>query len=369
MPQGEQAFLALRHDWDLLWQESRDATHFQLWDWQYLYWKHVLPHSNPEFVTLRDSDGKLLAVILTLRARSAETGLPVTEFAGGLRSDHNMFLVAPGLPASAGTDLLGAFMRRNRRMAPSIVLRNIPAHSWTAGLLAKELPPSRFGHGLAEVTHDDSYGLPLPATVEEYVVGLSPRSRRHFGYERRRLAREAEVKFLVRQGTEDFDKTISDIEKIDKNRWGSESIYSRSERGSFERSLIRALAEKDLLLTFLLYVNGNPASFAWGAVVRGVMEISRIAYDPTFPAQLSVGKVANFYTVEECIKRGYVEFNLGRGQEVYKSWLGAKPNKLVTYRIYRSRLDRNIQLWATKLGKAVHKHKWIRDFYRKYVQG
>lgn len=366
--EGELAFHTLHSEWDALWKESYDVTHFQCWNWQYLYWKHVIPQAVPKFALLRDGLGRCRAIVLMSQTRDPKTGMMTTGFVGGMRSDHNMFLVGNDVPVQAGVDLLRKVIYRNRRNTHALTLRNIPSASWTARVI-KEYCANIDGDSVFELSEGETHTVSLPSTLDKYLASLSKRSRRHFGYDRRRLMRECRTEFLVHEGSCQVEAIIDRIEAIDVTRWGSESMYCRPQRRAFERSIIKALADDGLLLVFLLYVDGKPASFAWCSTVRGVVEVARIAYDPSFPSKLSIGAVANFYAIEECIKRGYFEFNLGRGGEAYKAWLGARVGKLVNFYVYRSKFDLMTQKWAAKLGGVVRKQGWLRNAYRKYVSG
>lgn len=367
--EGEQAFHSLHVEWDALWQESTDATRFQLWEWQYLYWKHVTPQAVPRFATLRDESGRCRAIAVMVRTRDQMTGLMTTGFVGRMRTDYNMFLAGKDVPESVGVDLLRTVVRRHRRRFAALSLTKIPADSWTARVIEAYCACEGGLDGLVEVSKDKSYTVRLPSTVDGYVASLGQRSRRAFGYDRRRLEKECGTEFRVYEGAEGIDAVIDQIEAIDISRWGAESMYRRPGRRAFERNFIKALAKRGLLLVFLLNVDGKPASFIWCALVRGVVEVDRVAHDPSFLSKLSVGKVAHFYAIEECIRRGYAEFDLGRGGEAYKSWLGAEPEKLLNFQVYRSGLDRAAQRWGAHLGSLLRKQKWLRNAYRKYVSG
>lgn len=366
--EGEQTFHALRSEWDALWEESTDVTHFQRWDWQYLYWKHVTPQAIPQFATLRDEQGRCRAIGLLVRTRDPKTGLMTTGFAGGMRSDYNMFLAGNDVPIDAGVELLRAIVSRQRRRASLLALRNIPADSWTARVIEKHLTNGE-GDNLFELSEGESYAIPLPRTIDEYIAGLGQRSRHAFGYDRRRITKECIVEFRVHESADHIDVLLDQIEMVDVARWGAESMYRRPQRRAFERSIIKALAKDGLLLVFMLYVDGKPASFALCCLVRGVVEVPRIAHDPSFPSKLSIGKVALFYAIEECIRRGYSKFDLTRGGEAYKGWLGARAERIVNLYVHRSKFDLIAQQCGVKLGVVMRKQTWLRDAYRKYVGG
>jgi len=365
--EGEQAFHAVRDDWNMLWNESIDATHFQLWEWQYLYWKHLMPSSIPRFMMLRDPDGRIRAIALLVLSRDPATGLMTTGFIGEMRSDYNMILAGKHVPLSEGVVLLSAIIERSKSSSAALSLTSISENSWTAQVI--QFYQSREGQcdSLFRVFDTESYSMPLPSSVDDYVMSLGLRARRHFGYERRRLAKTCAIEFQVHEGRDVSDKVIDQIEEVDLARWGCDSMYQRPARRTFERCVIKMLSERGILRVFLLSLEGKAAAFAWCAVVRGIVEIDRVAYDPSIPSRLSVGKVANYFAIEECIRRGYTEFDLGRGGEAYKSWLGARAKKLFNLQVHRSRLDHVVGSIGHRLISRAHKQQWLRHAYRKLL--
>ena len=364
---GERAFHVLRAEWDALWLESPDASHFQLWDFQHLYWKHVTPRAVPRCLTLRDGTGRCRAIAAVVRARDSATGLMTTASIGGAHSDYNMFLVGSGVPDSAVSDLLGTLLRRHRFRAPCLALTNVPAASATGRAIEAYRVTAAEAGARAEFSEGESHVVRLPATLDEYLASLGGRSRRDFGYDRRKLSKEHTVAFRIHEGPEGIDAVIDQIEAIDRARWGTESLYERPGLRAFSREFLRALAGRRLLLAFLLDVSGRPATFAWGALVRGGLEVNRIAYDPTCAPKLSVGKVANFYAIEECIRRGLDRFDLTRGGEAYKGWLGTTAERVVHVRVHRSGLDRAAQAWGARLAALARRQAWLRNAYRRSV--
>lgn len=365
--EGEKWFLAFRQEWGELWEESVDSTQFQLWSWQYAYWKNITPDAVPHFFVLRNAAGRMRVIALLVCSRDPANGIKALGFVGGRLSDYNMLLSGNDVPVQEGRRLLSRIFGKFRWPFPSIKLLNVPMNSWTGQVLSDYLPDLVDCSRVCTISYGESHAVLLPKTIDDYVNSLSQRARRHFGYERRRLSQACRVEFKVFEKPDGLSVILDQIEKIDLARWGSESKYRRPARRNFERSFIESLAEAGKLVVFILYLDGVAASFAWGAVVRGRVEVNRIAYDPGFPSKLSVGKVANFYAVEECIRRGYVEFDLTRGGEMYKSWLGATPSKLLSVEIFRSRLDSLIQQSGYKVADFVRRQNWLKQFYRKYI--
>jgi CelD/BcsL family acetyltransferase involved in cellulose biosynthesis len=109
------------------------------------------------------------------------------------------------------------------------------------------------------------------------------------------------------------------------------------------------MAEQGIYVAFVLILDGRPAAFVWGSVVRGRLLHDRTGYDRALPRELHVGMVVNFYGIRHAIQMGLRVFDLTRGRESYKQRLGAAEHTNLHIRIYRSVLDRRI----TKSCEAV----------------
>ena len=151
---------------------------------------------------------------------------------------------------------------------------------------------------------------------------------------------------------------------VDRARWGNNSRYCLSSERSFQRALAQALCDMGIYRSFVLYLNGRACAFVSGAVVRSSLKIASIGFDRSVPGRLSVGKVTNFYAIEHCIEHGYKEYDLTRGGEEYKKWLGAVPSMNLHVRRYRSRLDKVIDSSSKKIIDALRNQNWLRRFYQ-----
>jgi CelD/BcsL family acetyltransferase involved in cellulose biosynthesis len=213
-----------------------------------------------------------------------------------------------------------------------------------------------------------TYAVPLPDTIEEYLKQLGPRSRRDFRYDRRQLCNEFSVDFRAYSSLETLNEALDAIEVVDRARWGSNSRYCLSSHRSFERSIAKALVEMGIYRAFVLYLNGIPRAFVTGAVVRNMLKVASIGFDRSVPGKWSVGKVGNFYAIEHCIESGLKQFDLTRGGEDYKKWLGAVPSNNLHIRHYRSRLDELVNSGGRSIVSFLRNQTHLRGVYQKLLR-
>jgi CelD/BcsL family acetyltransferase involved in cellulose biosynthesis len=253
-------------------------------------------------------------------------------------------LARRSLPVQTGIDALAHLVRATRNSVPFIDFSNVPASSWTGQVLLglhESLPQNT-----TVLRKTDTYAVVLPKSIEEYLNGLGERSRRDFHYDLRRLKREYEVEFKAHRKVS--EECLQAIEKVDKARWGSVSGYGVRGYREFERSVARALADRGNYLA-VLYLNGQAAAFLWGAVLTNRLMVDRVGHDPGIAPKLSIGKVTNSFSIQYAIEQGLELFDLTRGAESYKKWLGATARTNLHLRIYRTPFDR----WLTKRCSSV----------------
>ena len=98
-----------KDDWTKLWKLSEDATESQTWDWQYLYWKHLAPHTHPLIIVARDSQETCVALASFFIGRDPSSWISKAAFLGDKRPDYHLILARPGVPASVGLRIFERF--------------------------------------------------------------------------------------------------------------------------------------------------------------------------------------------------------------------------------------------------------------------
>jgi len=119
---------------------------------------------------------------------------------------------------------------------------------------------------------------------------------------------------------------------------------------------------------FILYLGDRPAAFVYGAVVRNEFKVTAIGRDPGIPGKYSVGTVTNNYAIERCILDGLSVYDLSRGSEEYKKWLGATARVNEHVRFYRTPVDRTIERLSRRVADAARSRPWLRQVAR-YIRG
>lgn len=362
--EGEEAFAKLHTDWRELWSQSNEASESQTWEWQYWYWKCLAPKCHPLVIVARDRTGHCLALAAFFARRDRRSGLRVASFLGEHDADYHMILCRPRLPEAVGSGMLEALLQRVGPSVSFIELSNVPVATWTGKVLQSFLGVGAPVVGPVRRWESQTYAVPLPRTVTQYVESLGPRTQRAYEYDARRLARDFNVGFRAYVELGDLESALDAIETVHRARWGAGSYWNRPADRTFHRMAARRFCEMGVYRAFVLYLNGDPAAFVAGVLVRGSFKVPQVGYDPTVPSRYSVGKVMHFKVIEYCINDGYLEYDLTRGSEGYKRMLGGQLHCNLHARLYRSRLDLMVEPVTSRVVPVLRRQSWLQGLCR-----
>jgi CelD/BcsL family acetyltransferase involved in cellulose biosynthesis len=364
--EGAEGFGALRDEWQGLWRRSREAAAEQTWEWQYLFWQHVVPSSNPAFFVARNARGKCAAVVGLYVCRDPKSWLSKATFIGRHYADYHCILVQDDIPETVGRMIVEGVVQRFRKRASFVELANVPQGCWTGRVLQQYLSSCGSERAATTPWETEAYAVPLPGTLEAYLERLGPSMRRNFHYERRRISKDFKAEFSVCSTPDDLESTLAAVEAVDRARRGAGSHYYRDSDRAFQRSVSRALCEMGLYRAFVLQLDGKPAAFVVGTLVRNSFRVPYTGYDPAVPGKYSLGKVMHFFAIEHCIQHGCTEYDLTRGAESYKKWLGGQPHVNLNLRLYRNRLDMLAEPRATRMVASLRRQTWLCNLYRRF---
>jgi CelD/BcsL family acetyltransferase involved in cellulose biosynthesis len=363
------AFAIVESEWRALWGKSKDATQFQNWDWQFLYWKHVTPRNLPHIFVLRHLDGSCALLGAFDVVRDKKSGLSKFAFVGDDRADYHALLAEPGLSTEVGAAVLREIVAFALGVGSLAELSNIPSTSWTGQSLERFFATNPQDQKLIERWESNTFAIGLPGTMEEYVEHLGPKIRRDYRNDLRRIQKEYSYDFRLYDKLDSkVDIWLEEIEAIDVARWGDLSKFTNPARRAFEREAMRAMLREGILKVFILYVDGCPVSFVVGASMHGRLLIDQISHRPAVLPKFSIGRLTNLMAVESSIGVGYHLYDLTRGGEAYKQWLGGQPSTNWHARFYRNRLSKLALKWGKVSLDFVRSQKWLAQGYRNYFR-
>jgi CelD/BcsL family acetyltransferase involved in cellulose biosynthesis len=177
--------------------------------------------------------------------------------------------------------------------------------------------PTRRGRFDAVEPH---WSRQLPAGYDELMAAL-PRRKSMQRYARR-LERELGDRISIRRfhAPADLDRVVADLEAI------AQRTYQRGLdvgfRADRDRAFVRAGLDGGWFNAWVLYVDGEPRAFEYGAIVSGRYTLGGKGFDPDWAAQRVGNYVALHVLAELCAMPEVRVLDLGIGDAPYKRELG-----------------------------------------------
>lgn len=209
-----------------------------------------------------------------------------------------------------------------------VAVRSFLAHSWNKPLRLPNLAPDatlyrwvpQLSERWSKEQTDSNPVLPLPATFEEYLRGLS----KHQRHELRRKIRRAER--LGGPLTFVLDRTgarVGDFLRLHRLSHPDKHAFMDQRMEGFFRELLGNWAEAGVLNLALLEARGTALAAMLQVSCGPVLHLYNSGFDPAH-RELAPGVVLLGLCLQDAIARGFAEYDLLRGTERYKYDLGGQ---------------------------------------------
>jgi len=312
--------------WRALHRSARLPAPFLTFAWQREWTRTFAAGHRLELRTLRDADGRLVAV---LPLHEAEPG--VLRLLGGTDvSDYRDLVAVAGREEEAWTTLLAAH-------GDDVVLdlHCVPAQSPTVTALP----------GLAEVAglslttevEERCPVLSLPRTWEAYLARLDSKHRHELQRKIRRVEREMpDARVTMVSRADDIADRFGDFLDLHRRSRTGKAKFMDARMEEFFRRVLLALAVDGAVRIWFLDTNGGPIASFVTLEWDGTVGLYNSGFHPDRSA-LSPGLVLLARLIEDAIARGVRRFDFLRGEERYKYEFGPTPEPVYTVRVARRR--------------------------------
>ncbi len=224
---------------------------------------------------------------------------PFLEFFGGLDTDDNKVILAPGYE-----NLEIEFLKQINDYA---ILASM-AKPYTVNNIESEHYNDRFEVDLEGLTDFNSY-----------IDRFTGKTRRNLKSDMKNKLKDENIQII--------DGTIDDLEllfKLSIDRFGDNSSFNMSHRREIFKELFN-LFKMDL---FKILINGDIKAAGYAFVFNDVYTGLNMGYDYTVP---SLGKFTMSVNIERAIKFGCKKYDAGKGDNGYKERL--KFTKIPQYKL------------------------------------
>jgi CelD/BcsL family acetyltransferase involved in cellulose biosynthesis len=168
------------------------------------------------------------------------------------------------------------------------------------------------------------HSIRCPATFEEYLQKFTAKKRYNFKRQIRLMCEFGKGDFAVRRiaDGEQVNEFVQSALRISEHSWKRQIDRTTALEQRIDAGILRDLAGRTLLRSYLLTCSGKPAAYVIGYQDGGVFHYSDIGFDEEF-AQFSPGSVLLYLLLEDLYSHCPPQFvNFGIGDSDYKHLFG-----------------------------------------------
>ncbi|MDB4968494.1 MAG: hypothetical protein JWN44_4183 [Myxococcales bacterium] len=350
---------ALAAEWRDLLARAADPTPFQSHEWQATWWQH---HGGGRLWVLCARDNGVLVGLMPLHvARYRGTPLRQVRFLGAPLSDFQEILAARGQEAVARAALLGHLAQHSHRWDLCDFADQRKGTSLTEGEMPAGLRPLLVHHRICPF-------IPLGKSWDEFVKRLSKNTRTNVGRRRRQVAKQFRAEYdLASEAT--VAQAMEELFRLHNSRWrrrGVAGAFAGARMQAFHHDVARKFLQRGWLKLHRLRLDGETraAFYCFQLGTRVYYYLS--GFDLEF-GKYSIGNVLMAQAIERAISDGATEFDLLRGDEIYKFQWKAEERETLRLILGRPALRSSFALGAHRLerflelkGLALQRRLWGR---------
>jgi CelD/BcsL family acetyltransferase involved in cellulose biosynthesis len=337
------ALYELRTEWERLeLSAGQAATIYQTWAWVVTWYEHFAEEKSLEVVTLRDATGRLVGIAPWSRSvrglgqlrlvHSLGRGNDLTEYVDALLDpDHT----------DAAVRAIFEYWDERRGDWELLTLPCLPADG-PLGSSARGLARERDYWYLAD--QHTRVSIPLPASWEDYRVGLGRNMRKHLRKFANRLARRGiEPELRVVETQAELEAAIETFLSLHCRRAESDLGYAHplkfrtGAHRAFLLAVSRRLLDRGRLWLCSLHIGGQPVAMQMCFSLGTRLYAYHSGFDPKW-AWYAVMMSLFRRCLERAIAQGFEEFDLGLGDDQEKLRWGGRPRWVLNLKVASPRL-------------------------------
>jgi CelD/BcsL family acetyltransferase involved in cellulose biosynthesis len=360
-------FRLLQAEWRHLFERSGAENPFLSFEWMGTWWNHFGKGSRPALVTVRNSDGRLVALAPFRVSRSMRDGLGARRLSfladTHVGSDHLGILAEPAYAQAAAEEIARVVIRERKRW--DYIAFQDAANGAPVTYLADQLEL----HGMLrrQMNASNCPHTSLADSFDEYLAGISTGRRTSFRRRFRKIQRDHGAEFLMLSEGSAIEAGFPELNRLHRMRaaqHGRNSAFVSPELDCFHMDAMEALAGCGRARLAVLRVKGEVVAALYGFVVGKTFSFYQCGMDPAWRSG-GVGQVVLGLSIREAIRAGCSDYDFLRGEEPYKFEWGCRTRRDVTIRLFDRRPASLVALaWL----HAVMAGRRVKSLVRKLLQ-
>ena len=343
----------LRDDWNSLLEKNLLGDNiFLTWEWLSTSLKHFGGGRRPLVLCVED-ENEILAIAPLMLSKYKLPGfgsIRKIEFIGHRHSDYNNFIILKREKEclNSALDYLDKYVEN----WDWIELKEIPEPPAGFSSLETLLSAHQSGLMMRKRVCDVCPYLSLPASPGDLLKGLSKNMRQNLNKYSRKIKESHKVEFKK------YDEAGFSVKEamrlfldLNERRWASKGIAGsfKSKEDAFRNfhmEVSKCFADKSWLGLYFLIVDDEPAAVQYAFEYHSKIYYYLAGFDPQF-SNYSIGNLIIMYLLENCIKKGFKEYDMMRGYEPYKLRWTKTYRKNVEARLVQKGISSRFYDWIT----------------------
>jgi len=297
-------------------------------------WQSLLEESGAPYPFLRPA---------WLRVWLRELGRPQDLLLFGIRDDGRLIGVAPLLSQDGDLVLAGdseicdyydvVSSPETRGIVLESLLAELQSRSWRRLVLWGIREDSPTLPCLSAVARDAGLSLTieqeavcprvsLPATWDDYLLGLTKKDRHELRRKIRRLGEAGSITTYALSSPPDIADALPDFLRLHRTSREDKAAFMTADMERFFRSMCMELAAAGIVRLYFLELDGRRVAGILGFDCGDDVLLYNSGFDPAYSA-VSVGLVSKALALKQAIDDGKRCYDFLRGAEPYKYDLGA----------------------------------------------
>ncbi len=316
------------------WNSLAGASPFRQYEWFDAWCNSVGQHVELLILTVEDTDRQIIGIAPFYVDNTLAKGNMV-HFVGG---------------GKACSDYLGLLASDENLQAVATAVANWFLKSpndfrWTTmsleGVTPSDFGMSRFAAQLGEklivdrTPHENSWIISLPDNWEAYLSSVSKRCRRMLRQLDQQYIQTGRATFSLARDRSEVQRGLNNLIALHTARrqeLGCDGCFSDNSFVRLIEQSAYSFLDTGSLKLGTVEIDGVPAAVALSFSRGDSIYAYQCGYDPQF-SEMKPGWLLNQFQLRYAIENGYRRFDFLRGNEAYKSRLGAEPVQLERLRI------------------------------------
>lgn len=349
----------------LRWNELAAGVPFSRWEWLGTWWRHFSERGELYILVVEDDAKDIVAIAPWFVSGTTFSGRALHFLGSGKACSDYLGIMTESTSSDAAIHALTEWMiaahQREGEDAWDVLCVD-GATAGNSGLEKLLIALANRGCGLHRQPDESCWRIRIPESWESYLQQLPKRQRKHMRRAQAAMESPPSLQVIIPrdEATRDYvwDRFV-ELHQLRRKSLGQSGCFANPPFRSFLRETAEAFWNQGHLQLLLVEKSGVPIgsllSFGGGG---GVSYAYQMGTNPDF-LSASPGWMVVGAAIKACIERKDTALDLLRGNECYKSRMGAVPHETQQIRIVSPRLGAKLRHRVWQTGSAVK--NWLRS--------